>query len=127
MEISPLQQEVTNLHADICSALAEPSRILILYALNEKNYTVNDLAHALGAPQPTISRHLKVLRERNLVEAVRQGTNVEYHMTDHRLIEALDLLRSVMRDRITHRANLVEEFIETSAASPEIETQGKKK
>jgi DNA-binding transcriptional ArsR family regulator len=127
MEISPLQQEVTNLHADICSALAEPSRILILYALNEKNFTVNDLAHALGAPQPTVSRHLKVLRERNLVEAVRQGMNVEYHLTDHRLIEALDLLRGVMRDRITHRANLLEEYIETGTAGPEIETQRKQK
>lgn len=127
MEISPLQQEVTNLHADICSALAEPSRILILYALNEKNYTVNDLANALGASQPTISRHLKVLRERNLVEAVRQGMNVEYHLTDHRLIEALDLLRGVMHDRITHRANLLEEYIETGTAGPEIETQRKQK
>ncbi len=111
MEISPLQQEVTNLHADICSALAEPCRILILYALSEKNYTVNDLANTIGASQPTISRHLKILRDRNLVEAVRQGMNVEYHLTDHRLIEALDLLRGVMRDRITHRASLVEEYV----------------
>jgi DNA-binding transcriptional ArsR family regulator len=111
MEISPLQQEVTNLHAEICSALAEPSRILILYALSEKNYTVNDLANALGLPQPTTSRHLKILRDRNLVEAVRQGMNVEYHLADHRLIEALDLLRGVMHDRITQRANIVDEYI----------------
>jgi len=110
MEISPLQQEVTNLHADICSALAEPSRIMILYALSERNYTVNDLANALGFPQPTVSRHLKTLRDRNLVEAVRQGMSVEYHLADHRLIEALDLLRGVMHDRITHRASIVEEY-----------------
>jgi DNA-binding transcriptional ArsR family regulator len=113
MENSHLQQEVTQLHADICSALAEPSRILILYALNEKDTTVNDLAAALGMPQPTISRHLKVLRDRNLVQAMRRGMNVEYHLLDQRLIEALDLLRGVMHDRITQRANLVEEFIES--------------
>jgi len=110
MEISPLQQEVTQLHADICSALADPSRILILYALNEKNYTVNDLAEVIGIPQPSVSRHLKVLRERNLVQAIRQGMNVEYHLLDRRLIEALDLLRGVMHDRITHRASLVQEY-----------------
>jgi DNA-binding transcriptional ArsR family regulator len=113
MEITPLQQEVTHLHAEVCSALADPSRILILYALSEKDYTVSDLVAALGQPQPTISRHLKVLRDRNLVTAVRQGMNVEYHLADRRLIEALDLLRGVMRDRITHRASLVEEFVET--------------
>lgn len=113
MEITPLQQEVTQLHAEVCSALADPSRILILYALSEKPYTVNDLTSALGLPQPTTSRHLKVLRDRNLVKATRQGMNVEYSLTDHRLIEALDLLRGVMHDRITHRASIVEEFVET--------------
>jgi DNA-binding transcriptional ArsR family regulator len=116
MEINPLRQEVTALHADVCSALADPSRILILYALSEKPYTVGDLALSLGLPQPTISRHLKVLRDRNLVSATRQGMNVEYNLTDHRLIEALDLLRGVMRDRITQRATLIEEYVETTQA-----------
>jgi hypothetical protein len=36
------------------------------------------------------------------------------------MIEALDLLRGVMRDRITHRANLVEEYGESSTTSSEI-------
>ena len=109
MEITPLRQEVTNLHADVCSALADPTRILILYALSDRPYNVNDLANTLGVPQPTASRHLKVLRDRNLVTATRQGTNVEYVLADHRLIEALDLLRGVMRDRISQRASLVME------------------
>jgi DNA-binding transcriptional ArsR family regulator len=116
MEITPLQQEITNLHAEVCSALADPNRILILYALSEKPYTVNDLCTTLGISQPTTSRHLKVLRDRNLVGASRQGMNVEYRLADHRLIEALDLLRGVMRDRITQRASLVEEFDETIQA-----------
>jgi len=110
MEITPLKQEVTQLHADICSALAEPYRILILYALGEKPYTVNELVDVIGAPQPTVSRHLKVLRERNLVETVRQGASVEYRLADRRLIEALDLLRAVMHDRISKRATLVQDY-----------------
>jgi ArsR family transcriptional regulator len=109
MEISPLRQEVTNLHADVCSALADPNRILILYALSERTFTVNDLANTLGIPQPSTSRHLKVLRDRNLVTATRQGANMEYVLADHRLIEALDLLRGVMRDRISQRANIIKE------------------
>ncbi len=47
-----LQEEVTRLHADICSALADPRRILILYALNEKTRNVSDLADELGMSQP---------------------------------------------------------------------------
>ncbi len=106
---SSLSQEVTQLHADICSALADPRRILLLYALSEHPYTVNDLAATIGISQPATSRHLKLLRERGLVNAERQGMNVEYSLSDTRLIEALNLLRAVMRDSINHRASLVGE------------------
>ncbi|MFZ5921033.1 MAG: ArsR/SmtB family transcription factor [Chloroflexota bacterium] len=105
-----LTQEVTQLHADICSALADPRRILLLYALAEKPFTVNDLAKYLEISQPVTSRHLKILRERGLVNATRDGVNVEYSLNDHRLIDALDLLRDVLRDRIAHRANLIVEL-----------------
>ncbi|MGE5221668.1 MAG: ArsR/SmtB family transcription factor [Omnitrophica WOR_2 bacterium] len=104
-----LSEEITQLHADICSALGDAHRILILYTLAEKAYTVNDLADKLTMSQPATSRHLKTLRERGLVRASRQGASVEYSLTDARLIEALDLLRGVLRDRLTYGASLVEE------------------
>lgn len=106
--MSILAQEVTQLHADICSALADPRRILLLYALAEQPRTVNDLANEIGISQPATSRHLKLLRERGLVTATRDGANVEYSINDHRLIEALDLLRAVLRDRLAHSASLVD-------------------
>jgi DNA-binding transcriptional ArsR family regulator len=108
-ENSTLSQEVTQLHADLCSALADPRRILLLYALDEMPRNVGDLAAELGISQPATSRHLKVLRERGLVRASRQGMSVEYSLTDLRLIEALDLLRSVLRDRLAYRASLIED------------------
>ena len=103
-----LTQEITELHADICSALADTSRILIIYTLAEKPRSVNGLAAALGISQPAASRHLKVLRERGLVKALRQGPIIEYSLTDPRLIQALDLLRQVLRDRLAYRASLIE-------------------
>ncbi len=106
--MSLLAQEVTQLHADICSALADPRRILLLYALAEQPRNVNDLANEIGISQPATSRHLKLLRERGLVTATRDGATVEYSINDHRLIEALDLLRAVLRDRLAHSASLVD-------------------
>jgi hypothetical protein len=38
------------------------------------------------------------------------GTTITYHLSDQRLIQALDLLRSVMRDRLTERASLMNEI-----------------
>ena len=40
----------------------------------------------------------------------RKGTVIEYSLADERLIQALDLLRAVMRDGLTKRAELVEAF-----------------
>lgn len=109
MVTQSLQQEISQLEADFCFALSDPTRILMLYALNEKPLNVTELTNALEIPQPTTSRHLKVLRERGLVHTVRNGTTITYHLSDTRLIQALDLLRSVMRDRMTERANLLAE------------------
>lgn len=105
-----LKQEIIQLEADFCAALSEPTRIFILYALNDQPLNVTEITNELSIPQPTTSRHLKVLRERGLVYTERQGTVITYHLADERIIQALDLLRSAMRDRMTHRANLINEI-----------------
>lgn len=104
-----LKQEITQLEADFCFALSDPTRIFILYALNEKALNVTELTNDLGVPQPTTSRHLKVLRERGLVYTARHGTVITYHLSDDRIIQALDLLRSAMKDRLTQQASLIKE------------------
>jgi ArsR family transcriptional regulator len=109
--VSPLlRQEISQLEADFCFALSDPTRILILYALQAGPRNVTDLTSGLGTTQPTTSRHLKVLRERGLVQTRRQGTAIQYELADERLIQALDLLRAVMRDRLAYRASLVNEL-----------------
>lgn len=106
-----LKQEILALEADFCAALSDPTRIFILYSLSEKPLNVTELTNELNIPQPTTSRHLKVLRDRGLVDTQRQGTVIIYHLTDERIIQALDLLRAAMRDRLTQRANLVTSLV----------------
>ncbi|MBE9474054.1 MAG: winged helix-turn-helix transcriptional regulator [Chloroflexi bacterium] len=107
--ISPtLTQEITALHAGICSALADPRRILLLYALNEKPRNVSELAEELGISQPTASRHLNMLRERGLVTAKREGQSVVNSLADQRIIQALDLLREVLASNLQSQAALAE-------------------
>lgn len=103
-----LKIEVNQLHAEICAGLADPNRIMILYALSQSPRNVTELCNELSMSQPLVSRHLKVLRERGMVTTRRMGTIIEYALADDRLIQALDLLRAVMRDGLTKRAELVE-------------------
>jgi len=101
-----LTQEITSLHANICSGLADPRRILILYALAESPYNVSELAEAIGISQPAASRHLNILRERGMVTAQRDGQSVIYQLADMRVIQALDLLRAVLANKLKNQAAL---------------------
>ncbi len=101
-----LREEINQLHAHICSGLADPIRIVLLYTLAERSRTVSELVEALAVPQPTVSRHLRHLRDRGLVAASREGQFMRYSLNDPRIIEALDILRAVMHDYLHARANL---------------------
>lgn len=103
-----LIEEVNLLHAQMCQGLADPTRILILYLLAESPRHVTELAEMSGASQPTVSRHLKVLRDRGLVTATREGNTIRYTLRDPRVIQALDLLRAVMADVLSEQAGLAE-------------------
>jgi DNA-binding transcriptional ArsR family regulator len=103
-----LLTEINQLHAEICSGLSDPKRIAILYALAEAPKGVMELAEILEMPQPTLSRHLKILRERGMVIPERKGANIIYALGDKRIIRALDLLRQVLNDNLAHNASLVE-------------------
>lgn len=105
---SVLEAEVNQLHAEICGGLADPNRIMLLYELSSGSKNVTDLHNLLNMPQPLVSRHLKILRERGMVTTERRGTVIIYSLADARLTQALDLLRAVMRDGLAKRAALVE-------------------
>ncbi|MBT3321002.1 MAG: winged helix-turn-helix transcriptional regulator [Anaerolineae bacterium] len=101
-----LKDEIHQLHAQLCNGLADPLRILILYSLADGALHVNELAEKTNAPQPTVSRHLKILRERGLVVSTRDGQYIHYSLADKRVIDALDLLRAVMADDLKKRAEV---------------------
>ena len=106
MEI-PNLAELNLLHTQICQALGDPKRIQILYALNEQPLHVTALADALNTPQPTISRHLRVLRQRALVTSRREGATVVYQLADDRMIEILDTMRLILRDSLARQSNIL--------------------
>lgn len=103
----PQIEELELLHANICQALGDPKRIQILYALHGEPRYVSALADDLGMPQPTVSRHLQVLRQRSLVVTARDGQTVVYSLSDPRIIEVLDVMRQIMRDALERQANVL--------------------
>lgn len=108
-----LREEINRLHAEVCSALADPNRILLLYKLSEHPMNVSELSNEVELPQPTVSRHLKVLRDRGMVSPQRDGQAVFYSLTDRRIIKALDLLRAILADSLETQIALARTANET--------------
>jgi ArsR family transcriptional regulator len=104
---SPTQAELNLLHSNVCAALSDPKRILILYALYEQPLNVSTLADFLDFPQPTVSRHLRVLRQRALVLTERDGPSVIYRLADDRIISVLNTMRAILHDSVGRQASAV--------------------
>ena len=102
--------------ADIFDVVADSTRRDILAVLLEREaaipqsggeISVSEIVTALGASQPTVSKHLKVLRESGLV-AVREEGQHRYYKLDRAPLEALEdwLIPFVSTDAAADAATL---------------------
>ncbi len=64
--------------SDAFNAVAEPRRRAILIHLADEERSVNDIVIALRMEQPSVSKHLKVLRNVGLVRVRRNGRHMMY-------------------------------------------------
>lgn len=60
--------------------LADATRITILWALVDRELSVNELASIVGKPGPSVSQHLAKLRMARLVRTRKEGTQVFYRI-----------------------------------------------
>ena len=77
---------------DFCKALADDTRQRILQMLLEKELCVSDITEAFDMSQPTISHHLSILRQFNLVTSRKEGKQVFYTANRDNLYECCGML-----------------------------------
>ena len=102
--MSSVERELYQLHASVCKGLADPKRLLILYALRNGELSVSEICEEVGFAQANVSQHLAVLRDKGLVLTRKEGQFVFYSVSSPKIIEALDLLRQVMTEQIVQPA-----------------------
>ena len=94
------EEELSRLQADFCKGMAHPTRIRILKSLETGEKTVNELASLVGVTQANASQHLALLRQLGLLSTRRDGTSIYYSISDPRIMEACNLVRSCIEDRV---------------------------
>jgi len=69
--------------------------------------TVSDFSDLLEIPISTVSQHLKALRDQNIVNARKDGHKVYYSLKDSRLIDACELIRTIISDLYKEKGKIV--------------------
>jgi ArsR family transcriptional regulator, virulence genes transcriptional regulator len=94
------EEELYRLQAEFCKAMAHPTRIHILRTLKQGEKSVNELAKIVGITQANASQHLAILRQFGLLQTRRDGSTIYYSITDHRIVEACELVRTCIGERL---------------------------
>lgn len=74
---------------DLFKALSDPSRRKIIQLLKEGDLTAGEIADHFDMTKPSISHHLNLLKQANLVLSQKQGQNVIYSLNTTTLQDAL--------------------------------------
>ena len=101
--------------SDVFNAVAEPQRRAILDFLAPRERPVGDVVNALRVSQPSVSKHLRVLREVGLVRARREGRHMLYQ-TNARAIKPLHEWASMFERYWSDQLQRVKEHAESQAA-----------
>jgi DNA-binding transcriptional ArsR family regulator len=102
--------------SDAFNAIAEPRRRQILLFLADREYSVNEIVEGLRVDQPSVSKHLRVLRDTGLVRMRCNGRQKLYR-TNAEGIRPLHDWASEFERYWTHQLSRVKERAEKKAAS----------
>ncbi len=104
------QSELRVFKAEFFRALGHPMRIHVLETLVTGERSVQQLQDALGTDQPAMSRHLAVLRAKNIVLARKEGTTVRYALRDPLLADLLGVARRIFNNQLIGSQSLLREL-----------------
>lgn len=78
-------------------AIAHPHRLLIMEMLyHGKSLNVTEIYEKLGIEQAVASHHLRILKDRGLVQVRRDGKNSNYSLTDERYYKIIQVLSELL-------------------------------
>lgn len=82
---------------DVWKALADPTRRKILELLKQKDMNAGEIAAEFNMTKPSISNHLSILKQADLVDSEKQGQNVMYSIKTSVLEDMLSMLSSLTK------------------------------
>jgi len=81
-----------NLRRDVFQAIADPTRRAILLLVASQSLTAGAIAANFDTARPTVSKHLQILIECELLEQEQSGREIYYHLNPKKIKEIADFI-----------------------------------
>ena len=101
-----LTPEALKLVASRFKLLADPMRLTILNQLEGGELSVNEIAEAVEASQPNVSKHLKILQEAGLLHRRQEGNTVFYSIADESVFQLCEVVCGSLQQHLTAQASI---------------------
>lgn len=102
-----------NLRRDVFQAIADPTRRAILLLLATQSLTAGAIASNFDSARPTISKHLQILTECELLTQNQQGREVFYHFNPNKIKEIADFIEPFLKlwdDRFNKLESVMQKY-----------------
>ena len=102
-----------NLRRDVFQAIADPTRRAILLLLASQSLTAGAIAANFYTARPTVSKHLQILTECELLEQTQTGREVHYHINAKKMKEVADFIepfRKMWDDRFNKLESIMKNY-----------------
>jgi DNA-binding transcriptional ArsR family regulator len=102
-----------NLRRDVFQAIADPTRRAILMLIASQSLTAGAIASNFDTARPTVSKHLQILTECELLEQEQNGREIYYHLNPQKMKEIADFIepfRKLWDDRFNHLESIMKTY-----------------
>ena len=102
-----------NLRRDVFQAIADPTRRAILLILASQSMTAGAIAANFDTARPTVSKHLQILTECELLKQEQQGREIFYHFNPKKLKEVdrfMEPFRKMWDDRFDKLEEIMKKY-----------------
>src|SRR3954467_5800079 len=102
-----------NLRRDVFQAIADPTRRAILLLVASQSMTAGAIAANFETARPTVSKHLQILTECELLKQEQNGREIYYHLNPKKMKEIANFLEPFAKlwdDRFNKLENLMKQF-----------------
>lgn len=102
-----------NLRRDVFQAIADPTRRAILLLLASQSMTAGAIASNFDTARPTVSKHLQILTECELLKQEQNGREIYYHINAKKMKEVSDFIeafRSMWDERFNKLESIMKKY-----------------